>query len=103
LRDCAYSLGKVGVLALALLFGMVLGRLQDSQPTVHAQERSSGRINCATIVPKSWGDFKGGSEYGLAFQDKEGNLRFLLHPSCNSVNSSMEPPAANIDLEVERK
>jgi len=98
-----YSLGNVCVLALALLLGVVLGRIQDSQSTVHAQERSSGMINCAAVVPKSWGEFKGGSDYGLAFQDKDGNLRFLLHPSCSSLNSSMEPPATAIDLEVERR
>jgi hypothetical protein len=104
LKNRVCSLGKLGILALTLLLGIVLGRMQDAQPaTVHAQEKFSGVINCITVVPKSWGDFKGGSDYGLAFQDKDGNVRFLLHPSCGSLNSPMEPPPARIDLELERR
>jgi hypothetical protein len=30
---------------------------------VHAQEYFSGVTNCITVDPKSWGAFKGGSEF----------------------------------------
>jgi len=62
-----------------------------------------GVTNCIAVVPSSWGDFKGGSSYGLAFQDKDGNVRFVLHPSCGSVNSPLEPAAESIDLEIMRR
>ncbi|SRR5579875_1219204 len=94
---------NIFVLSIAVLVGMVLSWGHGQRSTVHAQDRFSGVINCITVVPKSWGDFKGGSAYGLAFQDKDGNVRFVLHPSCGSMNSPAEPPAAPIDLEVERR
>ena len=103
LRNRVSSLGELCVLAVASLLGMALGQIHDSQSTVHAQESFSGMINCITVVPKSWGEFKGGSAYGLAFQDKDGNVRFILHPSCGSLNSPLEPPPAAIDLEIERR
>ena len=96
-------LSEVGLLLLAGVVGNVLGRMRTSDTTVHAQERFSGVTNCVTVVPKSWGDFKGGSDYGLAFEDNQGVVRFLLHPSCGSVNSPAEPPPAAIDLEVQRR
>lgn len=94
---------EVGMLLLAGVAGNVLGRMRTPNITVHAQERFSGITNCVTVVPKSWGEFKGGSDYGLAFQDDNGVLRFVLHPTCGSVNSPAEPPPAPIDLEVQRR
>ncbi len=91
------------MLLLAGVAGNVLGRMRTPNITVHAQERFSGITNCVTVVPKSWGEFKGGSDYGLAFQDDNGVLRFVLHPTCGSVNSPAEPPPAPIDLEVQRR
>jgi hypothetical protein len=96
-------LSEVGLLLLAGVVGNVLGRMRTSENTVHAQERFSGITNCVTVVPKSWGAFKGGSDYGLAFQDDQGVIRFVLHPTCGSVNSPAEPPPAPIDLEVQRR
>lgn len=103
MRKQLLILGKLSVIGLAVLLGAALGRIRSPQSIVHAQDRFTGVVNCVAVVPKSWGDFKGGSTYGLAFQDKDGNVRFILHPSCGSVNSPMEPPAAPIDLEIERK
>lgn len=103
LKKYLIFLGKPFLLGLAVLAGVALGRMHAPRSTVHAQERFSGVTDCVTVVPKSWGEFKGGSDYGLAFQDKDGNLRFVLHPSCGSVNSPAEPPPAPIDLEIERK
>jgi hypothetical protein len=97
------TFGKLGMFLLAGLIGGILGRAHNPESQVHAQERFSGITNCVTVVPKSWGEFKGGSDYGLAFQDDTGTVRFLLHPTCGSVNSPGEPPPAPIDLEVQRR
>ncbi len=97
------SLGKLFVIGLAAFLGAVFGRMRAPEATVHAQESFTGVVSCVTAVPKSWGDFMGGSPYGLAFQDKEGNIRLVSHPSCGSLNSPMEPVAAPIDLEIERR
>jgi hypothetical protein len=103
LRKQLLSLGKLSVIGLAVFLGTILSRIRAPQSTVHAQDRFTGIVNCVTVVPKSWGEFKGGSAYGLAFQDKDGNVRFVLRPTCGSVNSPAEPPVAPIDLEVERR
>lgn len=100
------TLGKfrdLGVAVLAGVVGGIAGRMTAPATTVRAQEYFSGVSNCVTAVPKSWGDFKGGSEYGLAFEDDKGVVRFVLHPSCGSINSPAAPPVAPIDLEVQRK
>lgn len=100
------TLGKLrslGVVLLAGVVGGIAGRISAPATAVHAQEYFSGVTNCVAAVPKSWGDFKGGSEYGLAFEDDEGVVRFVLHPSCGSVNSPAAPPVAPIDLEVQRR
>ena len=73
------------------------------QQMVHAQETYGGLTSCVTVVPKSWGEFKGGSEYGLAFEDENGVLRFVLHPSCGSTDSRSAPSTSLMDLEVQRR
>lgn len=91
------------MLLLAGVVGSQLARMWTPPVRVHAEERFSGITNCVMVVPKSWGDFKGGSEYGLAFQDEHGIVRFVLHPSCGIVNSPAEPPPPPIDLEIQRR
>jgi len=103
LKEYLRLLRNVLILSAAVLVGIALGREHSPRSTVHAQDTFSGVTNCITVVPKSWGDFKGGSAYGLAFQDKDGNVRFVFRPSCGSMNSPMEPPPAPIDLEIERR
>jgi hypothetical protein len=88
---------------VAGIAGGVAGRLSVPATRVQAQEHFSGITNCITVVPRSWGDFKGGSDYGLAFQDDKGVVRFVLHPNCGSVNSPAEPPPMPIDLEIQRR
>jgi hypothetical protein len=95
--------GQVGMVLLAGVAGGLLAGIQTPLVSVHAQERFSGIANCVMAVPKSWGDFKGGSDYGLAFQDENGFVRFVLHPSCGSVNSPAQPPPPPIDLEIQRR
>jgi hypothetical protein len=100
------NLGKFrnpGIALLAGLVGGIAGRLTAPERTVHAQENYSGLASCITAVPKSWGEFRGGSEYGLAFEDEKGVLRFALHPGCGSADSRGLPPAAPMDLEIQRR
>jgi len=41
---------------------------------------------CVAAVPKSWGQFRGGSsQTGLAFEDGAGTLRFLTDIPCNGT------------------
>ncbi|MBZ5644651.1 MAG: hypothetical protein LAO19_17985 [Acidobacteriia bacterium] len=41
---------------------------------------------CVSTVPQDWGAFRGGSEQsGLAFEDKQGTLRFVTNFPCNGV------------------
>lgn len=91
------------MLLVAAIAGGVAGRVTSPAAKVQAQERFTGITNCVTAVPKSWGEFKGGSDYGLAFEDDKGVVRFVLHPSCGSLNSPAEPPPMAIDLEVQRR
>jgi len=76
--------------------------------TVHAQdayakEQFSTFSGCINIVPKEWGVFRGSSGYGLAFEDKDGTLRFVQRPVCGSIASSNKIPTALIDLQLRRE
>ena len=95
--------GRIGLLVLAGFVGGMMGRVTQSKPEVKAQETFNGVSRCETVVPKNWGDFRGGSQYGLAFEDSKGVVRFVQHPSCGSINSPAEPPLEPIDLEIQRR
>jgi len=97
------ALVNLAAIAAAGAIGVFVGQASHPRQEVHAQDHFTGVTNCVTAVPKSWGDFKGGSTYGLAFQDSAGVVRFILHPSCGSVNSPAEPPVSPIDLKIERE
>jgi hypothetical protein len=83
---------------MAGVVGGLVGRNYRPDLRVHAQERSSGNIGCTVTVPKSWGEFKGASAYGLAFQDPNGTIRFLLHPACGSLSSHSEYGDSDLEL-----
>lgn len=93
----------MGMLLSVGMVGGAIGRLSAPETKVQAQEHFSGITNCITVVPKAWGEFRGGFDYGLAFVDDQGVVRFILHPACGSVNSPAEPPPAPIDLEIQRR
>jgi hypothetical protein len=41
---------------------------------------------CVAIVPKTWGQYRGGSaQSGLSFEDADGTLRFVTNLPCGSV------------------
>jgi hypothetical protein len=101
--------GKISIIALAILSGFFVGRMHSPLSTVHAQDNAQdnvmGASTCTAIVPTSWGDFKGGSSYGLAFEDSQGRIRFVLNPPCGGaiVNATQEPPSAYVSLYLQRK
>ena len=92
-------LGRLCMLLLAGIAGGVVSRMHTAPLSVHAQEKDL--TSCMVAVPKSWGEYKGGSSYGLAFQDQGGTLRFLAHPPCGNSLSPAEAPL--VDLKVERR
>ncbi len=101
------AIANFAAIAAAATLGVFVGQASHPRQEVHAEDYQSDRFtgitNCVTAVPKSWGDFKGGSSYGLAFQDSSGVVRFILHPSCGSINSPAQPPVSAIDLKIERE
>lgn len=91
------SLFRVAIATLVLV-GM--GAMAPQQPMANAQ-RDSLQPSCVLTVPAGWGDFKGASkEFGLAFQDKDGTLRFIRDLACEQAGLQRLPPAF---LEVRRK
>lgn len=92
---------KICLLLLVGIGGGMVGRFYNPSVSVHAQNTADANSNCVVSVPKAWGEFKGGSLFGLAFEDQTGTLRFLLHPPCGSLSS---PTDYNVvDLKVIRK
>lgn len=93
--------GRLAVILAAGMMGGIVGRNYPAGQRVHAQEKSNSGINCSLTVPRSWGEYKGASAYGLAFQDSNGTLRFLLHPDCSNIRSYSD--SGSSDLEVQRR
>jgi hypothetical protein len=45
-----------------------------------------GQANCKSYVPPEWGEYKGSSDnYGVAFQDSSGTLRFITNVACEAT------------------
>ena len=101
LRRRQIWIGKLVVVLLVGAIGGLIGRVYPFGSTVHAQEKTAEPVNCMVAVPKSWGEYKGASTYGLAFEDQSGTLRFLLHPTCSNLNSPTDSPY--VDLQVLRR
>ena len=97
------SVGRIGLVVLAGCVGGMFGRMTKTNPAVKAEETFNGVGQCTTVVPKTWGEFKGGSQYGLAFEDDKGVVRFVQHPSCGGLNSPAEAPVEPMDLEIRRR
>jgi len=87
---------------LFVLVGVVGGYLvkgPGALPVVHAQTSAYNPAVCQMSVPRSWGDYRGASEYGLAFQDNNGTLRFVQHPGCTNLPQSF----VRAELEIKRQ
>lgn len=94
------------VLAGTFCTGMLCGAIFHSglTPThVHAQDQLNSLAGCIAAVPKAWGEFRGASSEGLAFEDQDGTLRLVQHPACSLNNSVSNIPTSAIDLEILRK
>jgi hypothetical protein len=94
-------IGKVSLFLFVGVAGGMVGRFYNPANIVHAQSTAEVQSNCIVAIPKAWGEFKGGSEFGLAFEDQSGTLRFLLHLPCGSMNTPIDYNV--IDLKVIRK
>ena len=45
-----------------------------------------GQASCRSYVPPEWGEYKGSSDnYGVAFQDSSGTLRFITNVACEAT------------------
>lgn len=85
--------GAVAVLVLG-------GAMVPQQPMANAQ-KDSLQPSCVLTVPSDWGEFKGAShDFGLAFQDRGGTLRFIRDLACEVTGLQRLPPTY---LEVRRK
>jgi hypothetical protein len=91
-------MGKLAIVLLVGVIGATVDRNYRPDVRVHAQEKSNGSGSCSVTVPKSWGEYKGASAYGLAFQDTNGTLRFLLHPACGSLSSYSDYGSPDLEL-----
>jgi len=85
--------GAIAIFALG-------GAMAPQQPMATAQ-KDALQPTCVLTVPSHWGEFKGAShEFGLAFQDKDGTLRFIRDLACETPGFQRLPPTF---LEVRRK
>jgi hypothetical protein len=74
--------------------------MAPQQPMANAQ-KDSLQPTCVLTVPSGWGEYKGASrDFGLAFQDSAGTLRFIRDLACEAPGFQRLPPAF---LEVRRK
>jgi len=79
---------------------LALGAMAPHAPTVAAQ-KDPLQPACVLSVPASWGEYKGASrDFGLAFQDNSGTLRFTRDLACEAPNVQRWAPAY---LEVRRR
>lgn len=63
--------------ALAFAGGFALG----TAPTGVAQAQTQ-YARCTASVPRAWGEFKGFSQRGFAFEDQSGTIRFVTQMPC---------------------
>ncbi len=69
----------------AFLLGFVSSSLLFPSKAIKAAPQS-GFGGCVATVPQQWGQFRGGSaQSGLAFEDREGTIRFLTNIPCGGT------------------
>jgi hypothetical protein len=77
------SVKKIAAVAL-LILSLCVFKLYAATP-----KKSTPQIwtpGCVASVPKSWGQFRGGSaQSGLAFEDQQDTLRFLTNVPCDGT------------------
>lgn len=87
--------------SVMILAGLVLGSgLAMRQATASSPEEFP-QANCVMTVPSSWGEFKGATrEFGMVFEDRAGNLRFIGDVGCQISGTQ---PTPIVSLEVRRR
>jgi hypothetical protein len=77
------SAKKIAVASLLIVFLCVFKLYAATPKKAAPQVWTPG---CVASVPKSWGQFRGGSaQSGLAFEDQQGTLRFLTNIPCDGT------------------
>jgi hypothetical protein len=85
---------------LALIVVLTIGSAAGLREATPTPQRDSVQPNCVLTVPPGWGEFKGGSRFGLAFEDSAGTLRFINDVGCQIAGTQ---PVPVVSLEVRRK
>jgi len=76
----------VTVIAAVVILVFILKIRVSRSAEPHPQLPQFGDSACYAAVPKSWGQFRGGSaQSGLAFEDSAGTLRFLTNIPCGGT------------------
>jgi hypothetical protein len=96
------SIQNLLLLIAGALLCLVVQGFYKVQPARAAGQLDNGTV-CVAQIPSAWGEFKGSSDFGLAFEDEKGTLRFVVHPPCGNASSSNPAPTPTIDLRLERK
>jgi hypothetical protein len=80
-----------GLVVLVLVLGSALLRRNvaargEASGVVAGAVAGSQNAQCVATVPKTWGQYRGGSaQSGLSFEDADGTLRFVTNLPCGSV------------------
>lgn len=89
------------MLVLGVMCGITIGAHWRISK-VHAQEQYSSVGGYLASVPKSWGEFRGASDFGMVFEVQDGTLWVVQHPTCGNLSSEAIPDV-KIDLKVQRR
>jgi hypothetical protein len=85
---------------LALIPVLAIGSAAGLRETTPTPQPDSVQPNCVLTVPSGWGEFKGGSRFGLAFEDSAGTLRFINDVGCQITGTQ---PVPVVSVEVRRR
>jgi hypothetical protein len=86
----------VGILIFAVCLASVITYF-SAKHQVKAAAQSIYSAPCVSYVPKDWGEYRGATSYGAAFEDNNGTLRFIKNPPCDLTANPLP------DLEIHRK
>jgi hypothetical protein len=84
LEEAVEKSAKKTALAALLVLSLCAFKLYAATPKKSSPQ--SWTPGCVASVPRSWGQFRGGSaQTGLAFEDPQGTLRFLTNIPCDGT------------------
>jgi hypothetical protein len=93
-KATATILAILGCATLALRAGKPHAAMAANASTVSAPPPAAVTVNapqfgdsqCVSTVPRSWGQYRGGSsQAGLAFEASDGTLRFVTNLPCGAI------------------